>query len=92
MSNNFNCGLAHPSHHDVISAKRMRGNVEIFWYFVQDCFKINSTSFQFYTIFFQLHQKCPNFTRLLTEGSGVRERLSVNAGKRADQRSLSVCD
>ena len=46
-----NCGLAHPliimSRHICKNTERKRGD---FWYFVQDYFKINSTSFQLYTI------------------------------------------
>jgi len=67
------------------STERKSGD---FWYFVQDCFKINSTSFQLYTIF-------SNFTKKVTEGSsvkGVSQRQRVNECKRADQRWLSVCD
>ena len=92
---NLITGLTHPlimmSCHVCKSTERKRGD---FWYFVQDCFKINSASFQLYTIF-QLHQKCPNCTRLVTEGlsvKGVSQRQCINECKRADQRWLSVCD
>jgi len=85
-----NCGLAHPTQHDVMSStERKRGD---FWYFVQDCFKINSTSFQLFAIFFQLHQKCPNFTRL-TEGSSVKEvsqRQRVNKYKSRPALTISA--
>ena len=33
--------------------------MEIFWYFVQDCFKINSTSFQLYTVFSNFTKNVP---------------------------------
>jgi len=89
-----NCGLAHPPHHDVMSyicksTERKRGDS---WYFVQDCCEINFTSFQLYTIFFQLHRKCPNFIRLVTKGSSVRESVSVSVNSSTSVRELISVD
>ena len=85
-----NCGLAHPPHHEFMmschickSTERKRGDL---WYFVQDCFKINSTSFQLYTIF-PTSPKIPNFTRLVTEGSSVK---GVSQRQRVSREPISI--
>jgi len=68
------------------STERKRGN---FWYFVQDCFKINSTSFQLYTIFFNFTKNVPilldynSDRRVKCKGSqsastSVREPISID--------------
>jgi len=71
----------------IISAKALRGNVEIFGILFRIVLRSTSPVFSF-ILFFQLHQKYPNFTSLVTEGSsvkGVSQRQCVNECKRADQ-------
>jgi len=48
-----------------------------------------------FILFFQLHQKCPNFTRLVTEGSsvkvkGVSQRRRVNECESRSGLTISV--
>ena len=42
--------------HTCKSTERKRGD---FWYFVQDCFKINSTNFKLYTVFSNFTKNVP---------------------------------
>jgi len=64
-------------------------------YFVQNGFKINSTSLHFILFFSKLHLKCPNFTGLVTERvkcKGASQCQHINEYKRANQHRLLVCD
>ena len=70
-----NCGLAHPPHHDVMSY--LQKHWEETWRFLVFC-----SGFLSYILFFQLHQKRPNFTRLVTEGSSVKGSQSASTSVR----------
>ena len=67
------------------STERKRGD---FWYFVHYCFKINSTSFQLYTIFSNFTKNVPILLDCwVIEGSsvkGVSQRQHINECKRVE--------
>ena len=87
-----NCGLAHPSHHEVMSY--LQRHWEEMWRFLVLLITVlRSTPPVFsFILFFQLHQKFTNLNKLVTEGSSVNEVSQRQECKRADQGWLSVCD
>jgi len=55
-----NCGLAHPPHHEVISAKALTGNVEIFDILFRIVLRSTLPVFSF-ILFFQTSPKMSQF-------------------------------
>jgi len=71
------------------SAKALRGNVEIFGILFRIVLRSTVPVFSF-ILFFQLHQKCPNFTRLVSSERRVKCKGSQLASTRRSALTISV--